>query len=331
MDKKKSVWQGSIGGVHFAVAGLAGIGTVLGFGGGIYWILDIFAHFRTQYLMGLLLGIVICLCFKRWRSLGIYGVLFGLNLMVVWPYLGAADGIVINHSADRVKILHFNVLSSNPKRRELIEYIDGCGADLVFLQEVTSPWVVDLLRYCKDSYRLEVEGSRADNFGVVMLVRKGWAGKVVRATWEVVVAGVDVELPVVMTEVEVNGKLVSIMGMHTIPPMRRELAELNKRQIVAARKWSDQQAGAHLLIGDLNATPWCAGFEDLVAGGKLRDSMLGFGFGRSWPTGLPEWIGIGLDHCLVSGEIKVINRELVGQGLGSDHRGLMLVLYVGRE
>ncbi len=342
MNKRKTVWQSIITGVHFSMGGMAGIASVLGFGGGIMWALDLFSHFRTQYLMGLLLAMMICLCFKRWRSLGIYAVLFGLNLWVVWPYVVGVDarndfsGVEMRDSVSgvnsigRVKILHFNVLSSNKRRGELIDYINESGAALVFLQEVTPAWVMEVLKGC-GNYRLEVEGSRDDNFGIMMLVRKDWRGKVSNARWETEVAGVDVKLPVILADVEMSGRKVSMMSMHTIPPMGLKSAGLNGRQLAAARQWSDGKVGAHVLIGDLNATSWSYGFGALVDGGKLRDSTVGFGWGLSWPTGLPCWIGIGLDHCLVSDEVVVMSRELVDERLGSDHRGLLIELGVRVE
>jgi endonuclease/exonuclease/phosphatase family metal-dependent hydrolase len=49
----------------------------------------------------------------------------------------------------------------------------------------------------------------------------------------------------------------------------------------------------------------------------LRDSREGFGLQNSWPAYWP-WLSITIDHCLVSRDIRLIDRK-VGPDIGSDH------------
>ena len=78
-----------------------------------------------------------------------------------------------------------------------------------------------------------------------------------------------------------------------------------------------------LVIGDFNITPWSKPFREMLKGdglgqGKLRDTREGRGFFATWPSGL-GWLGIPIDHALVTQGIEVHRR---GAGLPlreSDH------------
>ena len=81
------------------------------------------------------------------------------------------------------------------------------------------------------------------------------------------------------------------------------------------------------MIGDFNATPWSAVFQDLTSGGAWRDSRRGLGYQASWPSELGT-LGIPIDHALVTPEIRVLQRSTFPIP-GSDHRGLWLELEIG--
>jgi endonuclease/exonuclease/phosphatase (EEP) superfamily protein YafD len=73
-----------------------------------------------------------------------------------------------------------------------------------------------------------------------------------------------------------------------------------------------------LVIGDCNATRWCATFAEMQAAAGLRDSSDGMGWQGTWPTMLPGWLRIPIDQVLVGGGIGVRDRR-VGMDIGSDH------------
>ncbi len=78
-----------------------------------------------------------------------------------------------------------------------------------------------------------------------------------------------------------------------------------------------------MVVGDLNATRWSAGFAPLIGAG-LRDSATGSGWQPTWPAGLGA-LGVPIDHVLHSPDLRVVSRA-VPAWPGSDHRAVQAVL-----
>jgi vancomycin resistance protein VanJ len=81
--------------------------------------------------------------------------------------------------------------------------------------------------------------------------------------------------------------------------------------------------GPLIIMGDLNATPWCQDMRPMWSAG-LRDARRGPRFGPTWQAGNPLF-AIPIDHLLLKGAVAV-ESCLTGPPLGSDHRGLVGVL-----
>jgi endonuclease/exonuclease/phosphatase (EEP) superfamily protein YafD len=82
------------------------------------------------------------------------------------------------------------------------------------------------------------------------------------------------------------------------------------------------------VVGDLNVTPWSPTFRDLLQAPGLVDTARGRGLRGTWPVCLPG-MRIPIDHCLVSGDLQVLDRQ-VGPGVGSDHFPVMADLQPDR-
>ncbi|HEX6219954.1 MAG TPA: hypothetical protein VF115_02555, partial [Acidimicrobiia bacterium] len=143
--------------------------TLAAFFGRWVWWLDVLANFRAQYVVALaLLGLIIMM--SKWRKTGyaVLGVAL-INLVVVLPlYIGSpADARV---GGDDIRVMTFNLLSSNEQYSDVIDYIRTVDPDLVFLHEASRPWEVAI-----ESAELDYEIvlARSDDliFGTLVLVR----------------------------------------------------------------------------------------------------------------------------------------------------------------
>jgi len=112
-----------------------------------------------------------------------------------------------------------------------------------------------------------------------------------------------------------------------LPPGSAEYARLRNEQLHTVAAQVKASYRPVILIGDLNGTPWSPYFRDFLRASGLRNTSQGRGVQGSWPAGLPAG-RIPLDHCLVSPEIRVIDRQ-VGPQVGSDHLPLLVDLEVG--
>ena len=72
-----------------------------------------------------------------------------------------------------------------------------------------------------------------------------------------------------------------------------------------------------VLIGDFNTSPWSLAFKRLLRHSGLKSAADGFGYQPTWPAQWP-WLGIPIDHCLVSDGVVVREFSTAGP-TGSDH------------
>jgi endonuclease/exonuclease/phosphatase (EEP) superfamily protein YafD len=289
------------------------------FGGRWVWWLDVLANFRAQYVVALaLLGLVIMM--SRWRKTG-YGILAAalVNLVVVLPlYIGSPAEARIEASS--IRVMSFNLLSTNESYSEVIDYIRSIDPDLVLLHEASRPWEVAV-----ESADLgyEVIRPRSDDliFGTLVLVRSdddvtavsfGFSSSSPRA------------VSLVYTPPGWDTRL-SVLGTHPLAPTDGDRAELRDAQLGFAETWATDQTGAFFVVGDFNSTPWSYPFRRLMAGTDLRNSQSGFGLQPSFPSTSNLLLRVPIDHLLHSDALEVTGRQL-GPPLGSDHFPLVVDL-----
>jgi len=92
-----------------------------------------------------------------------------------------------------------------------------------------------------------------------------------------------------------------------------------------AKQWADEQSDPHLVIGDLNTTPWSYAFSILTGDGGLVSTLDGWGNQGTWPTSIPTLGMIPIDHCLISEGLVCVDRR-IGDEIGSDHLPLLVTL-----
>ena len=287
------------------------------FAGKWVWWLDVLANFRAQYMVVLVLFGMVLLAPRR-RKIG-YGVLAAaaVNLVVVAPlYLGAPGAA--NPGLPSIRVLNFNLLSTNESYAAVIDYIEAVDPDLAFLHEASRPWEAAIKSAGLD-YEIIRPRSEALIFGTLVLARDeveavsyGFAATSPRAV-ALTYHPDDWPIP------------IEVLSTHPLAPTSRERASLRDAQLDFAGDWAGSAEGAYFVVGDLNATPWSAPFRKLVADGGLRNSQIGFGLQPSFPATSPALLRVPIDHLLHSDAIVVTDRRL-GPDLGSDHFALIVDL-----
>lgn len=312
------------------VAGRLGILLTLGSGVGILcatlawalpgpWYLDLFGHFRAHYALALALAAGLVGVGRAWRWLAVALALLAIGGAPLAPLWLASPGEAAGPS---LRVVHFNVLTQNHGYAAVGTWLLDQDADLIFVQEVDAGWAATLA--AMPGYRALAVVPRADNFGIAALAREGLA---VRASEVVALAE---ELPTIRVDLELAGRPLSLLSVHTLPPVSLRYAEVRDLQLAAAGRWAAARRGdgaAPVVIGDLNATPWSAPLRALIADAGLVDSQRGRGLQASWPTGggLQALLRIPIDHCLHDPALVTTARRL-GPELGSDHRPVVVEL-----
>lgn len=292
--------------------------TLAAFFGRFFWILDVFANFRPQYFVALVvLGAVLMM--GHWRRFGAATLAAAaVNLVVVLPLFIGNPGEP-DPSRPALTVMTFNLQgSANEQYGEVIEFIQRQQPDLVLLHEAHRPWELAIEPLGSD-YRIIRPRSDDLIFGTLVLARgqlldwesHGFASAEARA----------VELTFIPPGWDVP---ISVLAAHPHSPTDSARADLRDRQLEFAAGWAENREGPFIVAGDLNATPWSWAFRRLEGSG-LRNSGLGFGIQATYPTEGNPLMRVPIDHVLHSPQLGVRSREL-GPALGSDHFPLVVEL-----
>lgn len=292
--------------------GIAGLGllTILGWLGSAWWLLDIASHFRVQY--GILLALVAALAW--WLGLPLLGLVASLlafsNLVLVLPlYARPRSALAATVHAPVHRVLFANLWQPNRQHDRLRALVEQTAPDLVLLVESNQRWL-DELEPLRPVYPFWVVQPREDNYGVALLSRWPVRESAIRSFSA---AGV----PTVVALVELDGQLLQVVCTHPPPPKSQLETRARDEQLANLASFAAAKETPLMVCGDLNLTPWSPVFWQFTRRSGLSDSARGFGVQASWPVGKP-YMGVPLDHCLVSPEITILDRRL-GTAIGSDH------------
>jgi len=276
------------------------------------WVLDVLANFRVQYAFALVL-MAIFLAAGRWgRSAAVVALGAIVNLSVIIPlYLG--EGQTLPPEAP-VRVLSYNLLSSNEQFGDVAGYIRDMDPDVVFLHEASRPWEV-AMEAADLGYTVTRSRSPELIFGTLVLSREGD---------RVTSYGFTLGGP---RAVEVVHDGVAFLGVHPLAPTTAERSALRNAQIEFASDWSRQQEGPHVVVGDFNATSWSYPVRRLLAHTEMENSQSGFGVHATFPASGNFLIRVPIDHLFHSPDLAVADR-LLGPPMGSDHYPLVVDLWL---
>jgi endonuclease/exonuclease/phosphatase (EEP) superfamily protein YafD len=212
-----------------------------------------------------------------------------------------------------------NLQYSNLQRDRFLAWLAGHPADLIVVQELTSAWAQALAGSDAHSHRFLL--TREDPYGIGVLSR-----------WPLESAGaIDLAgdgLPSVAGIVDVEGRRIRLLGLHTHWPVLPEVARMRDAALGGAAGIARDSDLPVILLGDLNLTPDSPEFTRLLDESGLRDVVSGRRWRPTWQAGF--WpLALRIDHVLVSAQLCVEAVE-VGPMIGSDHRPVIARLRLPR-
>jgi len=200
----------------------------------------------------------------------------------------------------------------------MLEFLRTVDADVILLMEVNERWMTALAPL-RPHYLEVIADPREDNFGIALFSR-------VTSTNGAVIRLSRAEVPSIVTTLLINGQSIVLLGTHPLPPGSAEYARLRNEQLGEIAAHIQRCTSPAIVFGDLNTTPWSPYFTELLRKSGLRNTSQGLGLHGSWPAVLP--VGrIPLDHCLVSSNLHVLDKQL-GPQVGSDHLPVVIDLKI---
>lgn len=303
---------------------LVAVIAMLGYLGDWHWLLDLCAHFRWQYLLAMLPGLVVAVLLRRPVAAAL---LLVATLLNVWSLTSAtgpgargADppspeaASLPSSPPDRWKLLMVNIHFDNRDLAPLLALIEAESPDVIGILEL-SPRAAAALAGLGTSYPVNQLTPRDDPFGIGLWSRLPGA--------HIEAASVPpLDLPTLRLHWN-TAQSGSVWLVHPFPPIGGEATAWRDVQLayLATQLRGDGDA---ILAGDLNTTPWSAAYRRLRLVSGLQDSSAG-----RWPR--PTWFGpnlaqvlaIPIDHVLHGDAWRVLGHR-VGPDVGSDHRPVIV-------
>ncbi|WP_170266504.1 endonuclease/exonuclease/phosphatase family protein [Brevifollis gellanilyticus] len=300
---------------------LALSGSWLGVFGHWHWALDVFAHFRWQYLIFCWIAVGWSLWRRRKYVAWISGATLALNAAMIGSLLFTLPSPTGTEVPDfKLRVVSLNVLTENRRHQDVLDFLRKADADVIFLMEIDHVWA-EAMKPLEQSHPHHQVYPREDNFGVAFYSRLPLKDVHVTHRFE---HGLNLDSdppPTIEARLSIGARELVMYGVHTLPPggamqwrSRNFLLEDIGLQAAALKE-------PVLVFGDLNATPWCEGMRCLLRAGRL-------GFHMTTPPWAPTWrvtspFAIPIDHALCTPPLAIQRREISGN-LGSDHRAQIL-------
>ena len=294
--------------------------------------------FRVQATALLAAHALFCLALRRRRWAALFAALGLLNVVAIHQKSGLFSAATPGASplsayaapgaeapARPLKILYANVLTSNTDPAPLLALIAAERPDLVALLEVNARWDRELTPVLAAEYPHRFARTREDNFGLAVYSRDQPAGGRVEFFADVETPSFDFMLP------HPDGD-IRVLLTHPLPPGDASGTRLRDFHLGDLVNWHrhvseltppDAPPIPILILGDLNATPWCPPLRRLLAATGLRTAASDHGqIAPTWPVPIP-WLRIPIDHALLNSRLASTAYR-VGPDIGSDHFPLIL-------
>jgi endonuclease/exonuclease/phosphatase (EEP) superfamily protein YafD len=279
-----------------------------------HFAVQLFSHFRLQYLGAALLFLIVfaILQERNFAIISLVALLANAGIVVPW-YDGGAQAA----SGDtRVKLVMANVLSRNDEYERLFDLVDAEQPDVLVVLEVSPAWETALARL-EASYPYRVVEARPGNFGIALMSRLPLASSAV-------IASEPLGFPTIVASLDASGTDLGIVATHPMIPLGPNNYEARNVHLSELADLLQGMSGARLLAGDLNASMWDRSYRLLENRARLTNARQGHGIAPTWPTFLPIAM-IPIDHVLVSEEVGV-EAVRTGPGIGSDHLPLIVTI-----
>ncbi len=285
--------------------------SLAGYLGRLNMYLEVTSNLRHLYLLlGLIPFFFFVLTRRRvWLIVSLFCVLINLVEIVPWyiPQIAAAN----SSSGQTMRLFLFNVLHQNTRYADAISLVEKEKPTVAAFLEATDPWPKELaglqntLPYHYSAKKLQIEiYSRLPLKNSSIKQYGNYRG-------------------LVISNLTVGEKEITFIATHAYPQLYfgKDGFEWRNQQLEEGiGDYVRQIQKPVVLIGDLNVTMWSPFYKSMIQRSGLRNARAGFGILPTLSTVSPQspWLGVPVDHCLVSPDIRVLDFR-TGPAIGSDH------------
>ena len=211
----------------------------------------------------------------------------------------------------KLKVMQFNVLSSNTAYDQTIENVKNLSPDFISFQEVSNKWADEL------------EAKLADEYPYFKVLRHKDAGQGIAVFSKFPLQNIDEHLwegtANLSGQVLIENEAINFLTLHTRSPRNKAKWQHRNAHIRQASEFVQQNGGEFLVLGDFNTVPWDKRMKEFKASTDLEDSRKKFV--PTFPAWNPFVAQIPIDYIFHS---KGINcKSLDSVKITSDHLAIM--------
>jgi len=283
-----------------------------------YFVFDLFSHFRVQYLVISFFFSCYFLVRKGRKVAIISALTFLLNVVSVYPYISFSKKPLSSSLSGSSKLTFMvsNVLTSNNYYDEVIKSYKKVNPDFLVILEIDKNWD-EHLEVLEGIYPYRKRVPRRDNFGIALFSKYPFNKVEIKKL-------ANNMPPLIMANVEVASKEISIIGVHPVPPASAAYFNERNKFFRLLSLLVHEIKEPTVVFGDLNTTMWSYSFREFIKTSSLIDTRKDFGLIPTWPNHLRAFY-IPLEHILISSQWQRV--DLYSKKVkGSDHLALVAEL-----
>ena len=280
-----------------------------------FWLCDLSANLRVQWLLGLIATAFVTSVYRRWRWLLPQVVLLAVHL----PFFESVVQQKSHHAMTAaITVTTANVFTSNANYVGVEAELQSADADVIAVLELSSGLRKHLANVFQHDYPFSlVDAQDNGNFGIGLYSRHEFESA--KLTYFN-----DESIPSIVAVVTVDGRRFQLMATHTLPPIgERGFSHRNRHLQLLAKEVQSLQKQAPgvpvIVVGDLNLTPWSPVFAEFAHAAGLYRASQPFDCTPTWYQHPIFPFGLVLDHVLTTNELSC-SSYAVGTDVGSDHR-----------
>jgi len=294
--------------------------TIMSFLGKYWWVFDLLAHFRMQYILCALSGLIalaIINLITGQINKKYIGIAILLSLINIYPVMGfyfqkGAIGQDVQPN-NIIKVMSLNLYDQNNDYANTLIEIEHQDPDLLFLIEFTHKWARNLSKI-DTRYPYKIALPRKDSFGIALYSKTPFHKKNIKY-WG------DYRLPYVEATLKTKPRdRLHILGFHTNVPLRKMKNKDNHNQLAFMLEQATKFKQPTIILGDFNNTPWSYSYQASIRGKNLYNASRRSLLYATWMKHLLG--GLFIDHIIVTNDIYVQNWS-IGNDIGSDHRAII--------
>ncbi len=282
------------------------------------WWLELFTHFISIYALGSVALVVFYFWRKQVNRFFISLTYFIITLSSIAPYVLPSSIVRTRTNQTEITVIFSNTHYSSVSIEALAHLIWQRQPSFVFLAELRESQFAELRSQLPEYSGNIVPGGPDPWVHAISYLSLTELGEVS----EEVVRFDNMSPGLVVTSEALPD--LQLQALHIFPPRSKRTVDLRDLALRNIAGYASNEENL-VVVGDLNITPFSPPFNKLLEVGGLTDARVGSGPFGTWPTNLPIFTTIPIDHALWKGAWEVCKLER-GPDVGSDHFPLVIKL-----